>query len=112
MTQMFEERRRADDRERAAMIKKRAGIEDAIDALGLSSDLGVVSPCCEAIGAMTVARSGESAHCGFCGTNFDAIGLVRLTRECGFRAACEFLEKEVIGKTSAPRCGKTGDLFR
>lgn len=111
--EMFAPRRRAADRERAAFIKRRLSVGDAVTALGLDAcDLGVVSPCCDAIGALNISASGETASCragaGGCGTTFDVISLVQRARECGFNAACKFLEEQV---RPARRCAATRDLF-
>jgi len=105
--ELFAHRRKSDDRERAALVKARLGVADAVEALSLDSPLGIVSPCCGALGMLKIVHGGDGWKCEVCAAHGDVIELVRAVRQCGFHAALEFLEVEVIGA----RCRKTGDLF-
>jgi hypothetical protein len=107
--ELFAHRRKSDDRERAALVKAKVGIEEALAALFDQTTLG--SPCpnpsCGAIGMLKIVHGGDGWLCEVCAARGDVIELVRAVRQCGFHAALEFLEVEVAGA----RCRKTGDLF-
>lgn len=113
MTELFAPRRKADDRERAALIKSRVAVGDALAALYDASASGYPcpDPRCGALGA--VAVGGGSWTCGTCGAKGDVIALVMAARQCGFRDACAFLETEMIGAgRGKSRCSQTGELFK
>lgn len=104
---LFPDRRRADLREQAALVKARLGCEEVLEALGLDTGAGreCPDPLCGAFGEMRVGPSGW--RCSACGKSGDAIAMVRLKKNVGFAGACEFLES----LKRSPRDGRTADLF-
>lgn len=107
MTELFAAERKVENRERAAMIKRRVGIGDAISALGMDCDAGAACPCCHALGSLKISATGGSANCASCDETFDAIALVRAVKGYSFDGACTFLERECRGAKD----DKTGRLF-
>lgn len=107
MSGLFAQERRAENRERAAMIKRRVGVGDAIMALNLDTDLGNSCPCCHGLGVLKASASGESATCESCDETFDAIALVRAAKGFSFNGACAFLERECL----KAKDDRTGRLF-
>lgn len=107
MSGLFADERRADNRERAALLKKRIGVADALAALSLDHEVGEECPACHALGALKISKSGAAAHCESCEETFDAIGLARAARGLSFKGACDFLEAACL----RARDDRTGRLF-
>lgn len=99
MSDLFAPRRAADDREAAAIVKRRIGVRAAADVAGT----GRACPQCGAPGALAPSADDQTWVCrgaartqearGGCGASGDAIDLVRLARRLGFRAALKFLDE-------------------
>lgn len=99
-------RTKNDNAERAAAIKAKVGVSDAIVALGLDSDLGDACPCCGGFG-LKATDDNRGWACAICPEKGDVITLVRAARDIGFAAACDLLEDVMPGG----KCARTGDLF-
>ena len=86
------ERDRA-NRERAALLKRRVSVADAMTALGLDE-----TPACPRCGGLLGEPRGESVLCECCEERFDAIALVRAARGLSFKGACDFLEAACLDR--------------
>lgn len=93
MSDLFAVRRAAEDREAAALVKKRVGVSLAARVCGI----GRACPHCGQAGALFPSADDQSWACRpplkapGCGARGDVISLVRLSRRLGFHAALAFL---------------------
>ena len=95
--------------ERKAYVKASAHYAEVVGALNLDTDLGDECPACCGF-TLNSCADDRGAFCDnpACGETFDMIALVAAKRECGFKAAIEFLEEMCVG---CKKDHKTGELF-
>jgi phage/plasmid primase-like uncharacterized protein len=105
---LFRHNRNHLNRERAALIKARVSVADAIAALGLAHEMGDECPNCGGFQLRANDR-GDGAWCESCRSNFDCIGLVQVRRRLGFDAACDWIDAEIINRPQAD--DRQGDML-